>query len=168
MLVFFDGDNCDPRVGTDYGDDYFLGERIIVDACVEFALFAKSVLASDSELGTVRRFDHRCFWFPLQLLNAVWRFREYQCQMNFPFDGIFEIENPEELKERWFEWLRKEISIWVQHPLLVRYILIILSNKNRPIGYDAEDKVADYILRTYQDVPWSNWIIRDFRKYFVY
>jgi hypothetical protein len=168
MIGYFDGDDFDPQVGTDYGHDYFAGERIIVDACFEFGLFAKKLLDSTSDCGTVRTFDHRCFWLPLMLLNAVWRFREYECQMNLPFDGIFEPVNPEGLKERWFEWLRKETSTWVKHPLLVRQVLLILSNANQPIGYEAEDKLADYILRTYGDVPWSKWIIRDFRKYFVY
>ena len=168
MSGYFDGDDCNPRVGTDYGDDYFLGERIIVDTCFEFGLFAKRLLDSDSGLGAVRTFDHRCFWLPLMLLNAVWRFREYECQMTLPFDGILEPEDPEDLKERWFEWLRKEMSTWVQQPVLVRQVLLILSNSNQPIGYDAEAKLADYILRIYGDVPWSNRIIRDFRKYFVY
>jgi hypothetical protein len=164
MIGYFDGDDCNPRVGTDYGDDYFAGERIIVDACVELGLFAKRLYDNDSEWGTVSRFDHRCFWLSLMLLNAVWRFREYKCQMNLPFDGIFEPENPEDLKERWFEWLRKETSTWVQYPLLVRQVLLILSNENQPIGYAAEARLADEILFIHGYVPWSKQIIRSIRE----
>jgi len=164
MSFYFDGDDCDPGVGTEYGDDYFEGERIIVNACVELGLFAKRLLDSDSELGTVRKFDHRCFRFALFLLNAVWRFHDYQCQMKLPFDGINEADDVEDLKERWFEWLRNETATWVHHPYLVRQVLLILSNQNQPRGYDAEARLEKEILSKHSNVPWSDWINMIIRK----
>ena len=164
MSAYFDGDECDPRVGTEYGDYYFIGEAIIVKACVDLGVFAKRIYDIDSEWGTVSKFDHRCFFFSLMLLNAVWRFRDYKCQMKLPFDGIKQPENSEDLKKSWFEWLRKETSTWIHHPFLVRQVLLILSNQNQPIGYAAEARLADEIVSKHSTVPWSDRIIMIIRR----
>ena len=56
----------------------------------------------------------------------------------------------------WIDWLRKELSAWIDHPHLVRSVQLILANQNKPIGYAAEFRLCTDIVDRFHSVPWNN------------
>ena len=149
----FDGD-VDMEVANKQHDVYGQALGIIVRQCNLYAEFARRVLddADHSKWGTVESLDHRTLQGAHDLLAAVWRFRNDFRQSELPFvDKNF----LDEVQQLWLDWLRHEISNWLHRPKRVRWVQLILTNQNKPLGYIAEAQLALNIINGFSDVPWS-------------
>ena len=56
----------------------------------------------------------------------------------------------------WLNWLRNELSGWIDYPYLVRSVQVILTNQNNPIGYAAESRLCLDIMDRFPSVPWRS------------
>ena len=149
----FDGD-VDMEVANKQHDVYGQALGIIVRQCNLYAEFARRFLddADHSEWDTVESFDHRTLQGAHDLLAAVWRFRNNFRQSELPFvDKNF----LDEVQQLWLDWLRHEISNWLHRPKRVRWVQLILTNQNKPLGYIAEAQLALNIINGFSDVPWN-------------
>ena len=149
----FDGD-VDMEVANKQHDVYGQALGIIVRQCNLYAEFARRVLddADHSEWGTVESLDHRTLQGAHDLLAAVWRFRNDFRQSELPFvDKNF----LDEVQQLWLDWFRHEISNWLHRPKRVRWVQLILTNQNKPLGYIAEAQLALNIINGFSDVPWN-------------
>ena len=55
----------------------------------------------------------------------------------------------------WLDWLRNEVRSWEHSPYLIRRVIEILANQNKPVGYRAEDALRCNLMADYSDVPWT-------------
>ena len=55
----------------------------------------------------------------------------------------------------WLRWLEKEVRSWKHSPYLIRLVIQILQNQNKPLGYRAEDALHCDLVVRYSDVPWT-------------
>lgn len=153
VLPRFDGD-VDMEVANKQHDVYGQALGIIVRQCNQYAEFAQRVLddADHSEWGTVESFDHRVLQDAHDLLAAAWRFRNdfRQSEMSF-----MDKNSLDEVQELWLDWLRHEASEWLHHPERVRWVQLILTNQNKPLGYIVEAQLALNIINEFSDVPWN-------------
>lgn len=155
--TFFHGDddNVLARAQHDiYGDA--LG--ILLSSCNRFTRFSKAVLNDTEHVnwGQIESCDHRTLQRAHDLLAAVWRYENASQQKNFHFSTHKE-SSPELL---WIDWLRKELSAWIDHPHLVRSVQLILANQNKPIGYAAESRLCTDIVDRFHSVPWNNGVCK--------
>ena len=153
VVPSFDGD-VDMEVAKKQHDVYGPALWIIVRQCNLYAEFTRRVLddADHLEWGTVESFDHRTLQGAHDLLAAVWRFRNDFRQSELPFvDKNF----LDEVQQLWLDWLRHEISNWLHRPERVRWVQLILTNQNKPLGYIAEAQLALNIINGFSDVPWN-------------
>ena len=127
---------------------------IIVRQCNLYAEFARRVLddADHPEWGTVKSFDHRTIQNSHDLLAAAWRFRNDFRQAALPF---VDKKSLDEVQTLWLDWLRNEIAEWIDYPERVRWVQLILTNQNKPLGYVAEAQFALNIINRFSDVPWE-------------
>ena len=58
-------------------------------------------------------------------------------------------------KSSGLDWLRNEIASWFDYPERVRWVQLILTNQNKPLGYIAEAQLALNIINGFSDVPWN-------------
>lgn len=147
-----DGDNT---LAWKQHDVYSNALSIIVSTCNRFARFSIDVLndTEHDEWGQVERFDHRTLQGAHDLLAAVWRFSNDSRQECLPFP---EEANMATAETRWLDWLQAEISAWMGAPQLVRFVQLILTNQNKPIGYLAEYRLCLGIMYRFDSVPWEN------------
>lgn len=54
----------------------------------------------------------------------------------------------------WITWLENEVRSWRHHPYLIRGVMQILKNQDKPLGYQAEDELRSSLVSLYGDVPW--------------
>ena len=127
---------------------------IIVSKCKLYAEFARSLLddADHPEWDTIESFDHRTLQNAHDLLAAAWRFRNDFRQLALSFvDQNF----PDKVQQLWLDWLRHEMAEWLRRPELVRLVLLILTNQNKPPGYVAEAELSLKIMCDFSYVPWD-------------
>ena len=55
---------------------------------------------------------------------------------------------------QWLDWLSNEVHSWQHEPHLMRYVMTILTNQNKPEGYKAESYLACELIERFDDVPW--------------
>ena len=149
----FDGD-VDMELAKKQHDVYGQALGIIVRQCNQYAEFARRVLddADHSEWGTVESFDHRTLQGAHDLLAAVWRFRNDFRQPELPFEDKNSLDEAQKL---WLDGLRNEIATWIDYPERVRWVQLILTNQNKPLGYIVEAQLALNIINGFSDVPWD-------------
>ena len=148
-------DDGDKDLMNMQADAYGYALRTIVRTCNRFARFSIAVLNDTvhHEWGQIEDVDHRTLQGAHDLLAAVWRFSNDSRQGSLPFPEEANMPTPE---TRWLEWLQEEISSWMNEPLLVRSVQLILANQNEPIGYLAESRLCLGILERFTSVPWNN------------
>ena len=108
--------------------------------------------ADHPEWGTVERFDHRTLQHAHDLLAAVWRFRHDLRQPGLAFVDKHSLN---EVQTLWLDWLRHEITGWVDYPDRVRLVQLILTNQNKQPGCIAESQLSLNIINGFTDVPWD-------------
>ncbi|WP_420722796.1 hypothetical protein [Hwanghaeella sp. LZ110] len=159
MIVgtYYEGDD-DMEVAWKQHDVYDQGVRTIIDSCNSLARFAKMLLddKSHDEWGTIERIDHRTIQPAHDLLAAAWRFRHDLRQSELRLERQPDTLVPPTHENLWLRWLRAEIESWVWSPSLVRYVQLILTNQNQPIGYTAESKLALALIERFSEVPWTS------------
>ena len=155
MIVgsYFEGD-VDMEVAWKQHDVYQQALGIIVSQCNLYTEFARTLLddADHPEWGTVERFDHRTIQNAHDLLAAVWRFQNDFRQAGLPF---VDKNSLDEVQTLWLDWLRHEITGWINSPDRVRLVQLILTYQNELPGYMAEAQLALYIINWFTDVPWN-------------
>ena len=147
------------------GDDMDLAKRqhdfcnealaIMVGTCNRYTRIASTILqdTEHEESGRVTSFDHRTIQDAHDLLAAAWRFKVSPPQTRVPFaDGGAD----ERDMTCWLEWLKAEVSSWIEEPRMIRLVQVILTNQNQAIGYEAETSLGSMILRRFSDVPWKD------------
>ncbi|MEQ8652020.1 MAG: hypothetical protein RIC87_06110 [Kiloniellales bacterium] len=153
MIVgtYFDGDD-DMELAWKQHDVYGQALGIVVGTCNRFALFAVALLGDSGhkEWGRIEGCDHRTLQGAHDLLAAAWRFREGSRQGELPL-----VEDAFLDEARWLDWLRTELSTWIDEPRMVRSVQLILSNQNEPAGYEAETSLCLALLDRFSDVPWK-------------
>ena len=134
-----------------YGD----ASGILISSCNRFTRFSKAVLNDTGHVdwGQIESCDHRPLQHAHDLLAAVWRYENPSQQQKLPHFNTHKESSP---KLFWIEWLRKELSAWIDHPHLVRSVQLILANQNKPIGYAAEFRLCTDIVERFHSVPWNN------------
>ena len=135
-------------------DVYGEALEVMISTTNHFARVAIALLDDRSHpgWGQFTRCDHRTLQDAHDLLAAVWRFRNDFRQTNLSFDKSENDSTPERL---WLAWLKKEISSWIEHPELVRFVQLILANQNQPLGYEAESRLCIAIMDKFGEVPWK-------------
>lgn len=132
--------------------------RIIVQRCIDLGGFARRLLkdTTHAEWGMVEGYDHRCLQQAHDMLAAAWRYEIRPPQRRFVVapDLVSDATN-----ERWLEWLSDETGSWVEEPAIVRAVLVILTNENRPRDCKAESSLERMVFDRFQHVPWSKWVI---------
>lgn len=149
----FDGD-VDMELAKKQHEVYGQALGIIVRQCNLYAEFARSLLDDDDhpEWGTVESFDHRTLQGAHDLLAAAWRFRNAFRQSELPFVNKNSLDEAQKL---WLDGLRNEVDRWINYPERVRWVQLILTNQNKPLGYIAEAQLALNIINGFSDVPWD-------------
>ena len=104
------------------------------------------------EWGTVKGFDHRTLQHAHDLLAAVWRFRHDLRQPGLAFVDKHSLD---EVQTLWLDWLRHEITGWIDYPDRVRLVQLILTNQNELPGCMAESQLSLNIINGFTDVPWD-------------
>jgi len=150
---YYDGDG-DMDLAWKQHDVYGQALGIISSTCNRYAAFAKALLedTGHNDWGKIDRFDHRTLQDCHDLLAAAWRFRNDSCQGKLPFEDA---EDSVPAESRWLDWLRKEVSGWIDHPHLVRSVQLILTNQNQLTGYIAESQLCLDTMSCFPDVPWE-------------
>ena len=150
---FFEGD-VDMEVASKQHEVYGQALGIIVSKCNRYTEFARSLLndADHPEWGTVEHFDHRTLQHAHDLLAAVWRFRNDFQQPMLPF---VDKKSLDEVQTLWLDWLRHEITGWIDYPHRVRLVQLILTNQNELPGYIAEAQLSIDIINWFTDVRWD-------------
>ena len=153
VVPCFEGDE-DMEVAWKQRDVYSEALWIIVCACDRYTEFARSLLNDTAHLewGTHDRFDHRTLQHAHDLLAAVWRWRNDFRQTTFPFAAKKSLDDVQAL---WLDWLRQEITGWIDYPHRVRWVQLILANQNKPLGNIAEKQLALDIIDSYWTVRWN-------------
>lgn len=156
--------------------------RIIAKGCYRHTERASAILGyGDWERVSTDEIDHRTLQYAHNILAAIWRFRySFKLrQFDFPVEQTNSIDPnymnrwwkwsdwwkwrraweqerviENEITEHWLKWLRDEIESWRDYPTLVRLVMKIIANQNRPVGYQAEAELAWELLISYDDVPW--------------
>jgi len=159
---FHDGDD-DMELALKQHNVYGQALRIIISTCNRYAAFAKALLeeTDHKDWGRIEECDHRTLQFGHDLLASAWRFRNDFRQGKLPFEGPDHSPPAESL---WLDWLRNEISGWIDQPYLVRSVQLILTNQNQLIGYIAESQWCLDIMRHFPDVPWRGNLRDAFEK----
>lgn len=147
-------DDVDMEVASKQHDVYSDALWIIVSQCNLYTEFARRLLndTHHSEWVTVDSFDHRTLQHAHDLLAAVWRFRNNLRQPGLPFVSKDSLDKVQTL---WLDWLRREVTAWIDYPDRVGLVQVILANQNRPLGYRAESQLSLDIMDAYPDVPWD-------------
>ena len=154
VRTLFHGDD-DKVLARAQHDIYGDALGILISSCNLFIRFSKTVLndTGHENWGQIESCDHRPLQDAHDLLAAVWRYENPSQQQKLPFSNIHKESSPELL---WIDWLRKELSAWIDQPHLVRSVQLILANQNKPIGYAAESRLCNDILDRFHAVPWNN------------
>ena len=156
MIVgsFFHGDDDKVLARTQH-DIYGDACGILISSCNRFTRFSKAVLNDTGHVdwGQIESFDHRTLQHAHDLLAAVWRCENPSQQQKLRLLNTHKESSPKLL---WIDWLRKELSAWIDHPHLVRSVQLILANQNKPIGYAAEFRLCTDIVDRFHSVPWNN------------
>ena len=134
-----------------YGDAL----AILIEECNRFARFAKTLL-DDTEHDDWGRIesgncDHRTLQAAHDLLAAAWRYGVPQ-----PILPLAKTTNDPSIETRWLNWLRRELSRWIEYPHLVRSVHLILTNQNNQAGYAAESRLCLDIMERFGWIPWNN------------
>ena len=153
VIPFFE-DDVDMEVAWKQHDVYSQALGIIVSQCNLYAEFTRRLLddADHPEWGTVERFDHRTLQHAHDLLAAVWRFRHDLRQPGLAFVDKHSLD---EVQTLWLDWLRHEITGWIDYPDRVRLVQLILTNQNKQPGCIAESQLSLNIINGFTDVPWD-------------
>ena len=140
-----------------YGDALL----ILIETCNRFARLARTLLddTEHNDWGRIdgRDCDHRTLQGAHDLLAAAWRYETSARQRKLPFA---ETRNDASVQILWLNWLRNELSGWIDYPYLVRSVQVILTNQNNPVGYAAESRLCLDIMDRFPSVPWRS----DLRK----
>ena len=153
IIPLFEGD-VDMEVARKQHDVYPQALEIIVWKCARYTEFARFLLndADHPEWGTVDSYDHRTLQHAHDLLAAVWRFRNDFRQAVLPFAAKKSLH---EVQTLWLDWLRHEITGWIDYPHRVRWVQLILANQHKLPGYIAEALLSLDIIDWFTDVPWK-------------
>lgn len=154
MIVgsFFNGDDDMELAGRQHGV-YDQALRILVLTCNRYAAFARALLddAGHPDWGRIESFDHRVLQGCHDLLAAAWRFRNDSRQGRMYFNDA---GHPIPAEPVWLDWLRIEVSDWIDRPHMVRAVQIVLTSQNQPVGYLAELELCLGVMDQFNDVPW--------------
>ncbi len=155
VATYFEGDDG-TEIAWKQHNVYHIALWIIVDTCNRFTRFARATLEEESKSnwGTVEDFDHRTLQRAHDFLAATWRFRNDFRQLELSLAKHSETHVPCTPESLWIFWLRDELKKWISEPDMIRYVQLILTNQNQPIGYKAEDKLGQSLLYRFSDVPW--------------
>ena len=164
MIVgtFFAGDE-DTDLMRKQHDVYGDVLNILITTCNRLARFA-IVLLNDNEhdnWGQIGNCDHRTLQGAHDLLAAAWRFNNYSRQGMLSFSRT---ANTAPVEMLWLDWLREEISAWIDHPHLVRSVQLILANQNQQIVYAAESRLCLGIMDRFGAIPWNRDLHQAYEK----
>lgn len=141
----FEGDNNDVIMWKQH-DIYNNALTEILSGADRLGCFSRAVL----DLSPVRDWslncDHRTIQGAHDILAAAWRYKFCNVQHEL-FEQQLNVNY-------WVDWLRNEIISWVNHPEIVKEILVILANQNTKNGYAAEARLCLALMLHYNDVPW--------------
>ncbi|MBA3810819.1 MAG: hypothetical protein H0X27_04070 [Caulobacteraceae bacterium] len=120
-------------------DAYGVALAMIVDACRQYARFARAVGAGadrllDSFLAR-SSFDHRIIQPAHDLLAATWRARD-GIAPTLPFGS--EEERRRERRNAWLAWLEGEVASWIDEPALVRAFIVAVATDDQVESDRAE------------------------------
>lgn len=152
VSAFFEGD-ADLEIAKGQHDVYDEALGIIISTTNHFARIAIALLDDRGHQGwgQITRCDDRSLQAAHDLLAAVWRFKNAPRQSNLSLNNIEDGATPEKV---WLNWLRYELSSWIDHPSLVRFVQLILANQNQPLGYEAESRLCIAIMDKFSSIPW--------------
>ena len=134
-----------------------------ITTCNRLAHFA-IVLLNDNEhddWGQIGNCDHRTLQGAHDLPAAAWRFNNDSRQEMLPLSRT---ANTAPVEMRWLDWLREEISAWIDHPQLVRSVQAILANQNQQIVYAAESRLCLGIVDRFGSIPWNRDLHQAYEK----
>jgi len=128
--------------------------QIIVGICRKHVALAIALLQVGwpKRCETDFRFDHRTLQNAHDILAAAWRHGVSPAQTALPLETS--PTTPQNRISDWLEWLSVEIRSWRDEPRLIALVFTILSNQNQPIGYHAEDELAELLCLRFANVPW--------------
>ena len=67
------------------------------------------------------------------------------------------VEEEPDFIGHWLTWLQEEVLSWKYSPHLIRLVMKILTNQNKPVGYQAEDALRCGLIDHYSGVPWKRY-----------
>jgi hypothetical protein len=155
---FFEGDE-DISIRSRQHDVYDQALTIIVESCVRKTSFARQLFGDEyrTESRSEYKLDHRTLQMAHDLLAAAWRSKNDVRQQMLalePRNGVADTDIG-----LWLNWLRSEMTSWMDHPHLVRSVMTILANQNQPSGYQAEALLSLNLVQKFNDVPWKRELV---------
>ena len=174
----FKGDN-DEEVQWQQRSVYRNALRTIVSECNRHARFARAILppairavlhdSQHADWGKAEKFDPRTLQNAHDLLAAAWRFRfrfdlrQLKLRLEHPDTPIDTLKpqihwvvDPLSPQLHWLWWLARETETWIDEPWFIRLVLLILSNQNEAVEYQAEYELRISIINKFPDVPWCD------------
>ena len=140
----------------------------MIDKCNQLAQFAKTLLddTEHGDWGHIPRqgYDHCTLQTAHDLLAAAWRYQTDARQLALPFPPTLPCVRPHNdapIATLWLDWLRNELSGWIDHPHLVRSIHVILKNQNSRVGHAAESRLCRDIVDRFGWIPWKSELRKD-------
>ena len=122
--------------------------------CNEAALSAQKIMGCQARSwGRVISIDHRTLQMAHDILAAVWRWSYGLHQDKFAWHP--QHISPLQIEAHWLSWLGGEVVGWQQKDeKLINEVQCILLNQNNDTGYDAEDRLTQFLLEKFVEVPW--------------
>jgi len=137
---------------------YVTALEAITSRCYRFGMFARELLEDEThrEWASLQKYEVRTFEAALDLLAAAWRSYNAKNDFRQPHFPSMDRLLVEESGYLWVEWLHKELADWINRSHLVRSVLVIRANQNKPVGYAAMDRFCLDLLERFDDVPWHS------------